>query len=218
MRVDLLGPLRVWGRDGREVAVTGARLRGLMVLLALSAGRPVSTERIAGTLWTGEPPRSNTVQSLMSRLRSALGDREAIEARPDGYVLRAADVDVQRFETLTDEARRCLEPQGDSARGSSAGVWLSPEPQADSESEPAGGARDFRGAAALLREALDLWRGEPDLIATVDDAASTRLVLLRDDARVDLAEAEVALGNAAAVLPALREIAAARPHRQRVHA
>ena len=42
MQVPILGPLQVQAA-GRELPVAGARLRRLLVRLAVDAGRPVST-------------------------------------------------------------------------------------------------------------------------------------------------------------------------------
>ena len=48
--VTLLGELRV-RRDGAPVEVPGSRLRGLLALLALNAGRPVDPAGLVGALW-----------------------------------------------------------------------------------------------------------------------------------------------------------------------
>src|SRR5690606_3656974 len=73
MRVHSLGPLEV-PADGERVPVGGARLRTLLPRLALDAGRTVTTETLAETLWPEGPPGdpANALQSLVSRLRRAL--------------------------------------------------------------------------------------------------------------------------------------------------
>ncbi|MFD0821815.1 winged helix-turn-helix domain-containing protein [Micromonospora zhanjiangensis] len=73
MRVGILGPLEV--RDGdRVVEVGGARLRALLIRLALDPGRSVGVDALAEALWGDAPPADtpNAVQSLVSRLRRAV--------------------------------------------------------------------------------------------------------------------------------------------------
>ncbi|MEV6345992.1 BTAD domain-containing putative transcriptional regulator [Actinoplanes sp. NPDC051851] len=105
MNIALLGPLEVLGDDGRPVPVAGARLRALLVLLALDAGRVVSTERLIDGVWDDEPPAGapNALQSLISRLRRALPELR-VDAVPAGYrlVLDPDRVDAHRFARLAD--------------------------------------------------------------------------------------------------------------------
>src|SRR5919197_333577 len=126
----MLGPLEVRAGGG-AVEVPGARLRTLLILLALGGGRMVSTERLVDGLWGEEPPAgvANALQSLVSRLRKAL-PQARIEAQPAGYrlVVEPDDVDVVRFERLVADGRAAL-------------------------------AGDPNTAARILREALALWRG-----------------------------------------------------------
>jgi predicted ATPase/DNA-binding SARP family transcriptional activator len=69
--------------------------------------------------------------------------------------------------------------------------------------ETARGAQPAR-AAASAREALDLWRGEPE-------ADAGRLAQLRRDALEARLRAELELGRAAELVPELRELVAAEP-------
>ena len=50
MRVGILGPLIVEGDDG-PVDIGGARLRALLIRLAIDVGRTVDSERLADALW-----------------------------------------------------------------------------------------------------------------------------------------------------------------------
>ncbi|GGM41763.1 BTAD domain-containing putative transcriptional regulator [Dactylosporangium sucinum] len=163
MRVGLLGPLTVEA-GGRSVEVGGARLRTLLVRLAVEAGRPVPVDQLADALWPGEPPAdpANAVQSLVSRLRKSLGDPVALVSGPGAYRLDADELDTVRFERLTAEGRRALR------------------------------AGDHAAAVHLLREALALWRG-PALAdvagAPFAEALAARWEELRLAATEDLAEA-----------------------------
>ena len=89
MRVGLLGGLEVLDEDGREVVVTGAKLRSLLALLALNAGRVVPTEQIIDALWGEHPPAAvrNGLQGLASKLRRALGSADLVAMRGGGYAL-----------------------------------------------------------------------------------------------------------------------------------
>lgn len=99
----MLGPLELRDRDGEIVPVAGARLRALLVLLALDANRVVSTERLIDGVWADEPPAAatNALQALVSRLRRTTAEL-VIEAMPNGYrlVVDADRVDVHRFVRL----------------------------------------------------------------------------------------------------------------------
>ncbi|MBN6056117.1 hypothetical protein JYK22_29590, partial [Nonomuraea sp. RK-328] len=107
MRIGILGPLQVAG-----VAVRGARVRALLVRLALDPGRVVTADRLIGDLWPDEAPEHPVaaLQSLVSRAR-----REApgiVASHPAGYALDvpAGEVDAWEFERLVQagEARAAL--------------------------------------------------------------------------------------------------------------
>ncbi len=73
MDFGLLGPLRV--REGtRQVFVSAPRQRVLLAALLLSAGRVVSVDTLAETLWEGGPPAGarGALHSAVQRLRRAL--------------------------------------------------------------------------------------------------------------------------------------------------
>src|SRR5215213_4740739 len=128
----ILGPLEaVEGRS--PVRLGGPRQRALLAILLLNANRVVSIDRLADDLYGGEPPATavTQVQRQVSDLRKLLGP--VIETRPPGYLVRAGGdtLDLCRFERLAEEAGAALTH----------------------------GAYDR--AAALLREALALWRGPP---------------------------------------------------------
>jgi DNA-binding SARP family transcriptional activator len=117
LHVELLGPLRV-SVDGRPVELPTGRLRTLLAVLAMSAGRTVPTDRLATAVWGadgGGDPRASVRTNVM-RLRRALGAAaDLVEARPGGYLLAAEpDQDALRFGRLLDEARarRTRRPNG----------------------------------------------------------------------------------------------------------
>ncbi|MEO6414006.1 MAG: BTAD domain-containing putative transcriptional regulator, partial [Pedococcus sp.] len=165
--------------DGAESAL-GLRDRVVLETLAVRHGQPVSADILAEALWGEDPPSSWTkvVQGCVVRLRKALG-ADTIETSSQGYRL-------QVHRDHLDHLR--FEHLLDRARELLAG-----EPDR---------------AAYLLREALDLWRGEP-LAELVDWApgrvAAERLVELRHDAEDLLVEAQLLGGHhREAIAPALR--------------
>ncbi|MEU1762202.1 BTAD domain-containing putative transcriptional regulator [Micromonospora sp. NPDC005652] len=191
VRVGILGPLEV--RDGdRLVDVAGARLRALLIRLALDPGRPVSVPALAEALWGDEPPTdtANAVQTLVSRLRRAVPGLGVLSG-PAGYRLDLDpdDVDAGRFERLTRQGRAALR-DGDPAT-----------------------------ARTTLGDALALWRGAA--LAEVADvryaaAAVARLAELRLTAQEDRIEAELRTGRPELIVAELEELTAAHPLRERL--
>ena len=112
MVIGVLGPVEVHSSGG-VVAVAGARLRTLLTLLALDAGRVVAAGRLIDGVWGDEPPAGagNALQSLVSRLRRTAPEL-TVEAVPQGYrlVIDPDLVDAHRFVRLAatrpDEALR----------------------------------------------------------------------------------------------------------------
>lgn len=106
--IGVLGPLVVRGSAGGAVEVPGARLRGLLVALALRPGQVVAKGALVDWIWGERPPADavNALQRLVSRLRKLLPDG-LVEGRPDGYrlVVDPEAVDAVRFERLLGAAR-----------------------------------------------------------------------------------------------------------------
>ncbi|MEU6770343.1 BTAD domain-containing putative transcriptional regulator [Streptomyces sp. NPDC046759] len=192
MQIGMLGPFEVRRGDGGLVDVPGARLRGLLIALALRPGRAVPKATLVDWIWGEHPPAdaTNALQRLVSRLRKALPDG-VIEGRTDGYRLAVEPdaVDAVRFERLLGAGRARAE--GASRR------------------------------AGLLREALELWRGAAmqDVglqDSTAFDSAVARLEGLRLTATEERFDAEVTLGRGAEVVTELTDLVAAHPVRERL--
>ena len=110
--IRLLGPIAA-ERDGEPVSLGGPRQRAVLARLALVAGQVVTVDRLVDDVWAGDPPATavNTLQSYVSLLRRALGDRRP--AAPGGAGLRArpstaSELDAARFEDRVTEARAAL--------------------------------------------------------------------------------------------------------------
>lgn len=140
MRYGVLGRLTIVRGDD-AVTIGSYRQRSLLALLLINANRVVSTERIISELWSDDVDsgRQGALWVHMSNLRSALepsrgrrGESSVILTRSPGYVLKAADEDVdsRQFQHLLAEGRALIE-------------------------------RDPAAASLLIGEALALWRGAP---------------------------------------------------------
>ncbi|MGZ4560584.1 MAG: AfsR/SARP family transcriptional regulator, partial [Mycobacteriaceae bacterium] len=86
----------------------GARLRALLIALALEPGRVVSKATLIDWIWGERPPAdaANALQRLASRLRKALPGG-VVEGQTGGYRLTVEPdaVDAVRFERLVGQAR-----------------------------------------------------------------------------------------------------------------
>ncbi|GAA4588108.1 putative ATPase/DNA-binding SARP family transcriptional activator [Actinoplanes octamycinicus] len=187
LRVELFGTLRV-RRDEAGLAVPGARLRGLLVRLALAGGRPVPAGTLVDALWPRDRPAdpANALQSLVSRLRRVLGDADAVTQDEGGYRLAVTgdDVDVTRFERLAAAGRQRLR-DGDTAAAAElldqAGALVRGPVAAEVGAvAEAVAVRLGRAVAAALADAAetDLRRGRPE-------AAEARLSRLHEDHPLD---------------------------------
>ncbi|WP_435581514.1 BTAD domain-containing putative transcriptional regulator [Amycolatopsis thermoflava] len=187
MQVGMLGPFEVRTDDGGFADVPGARLRGLLIALALQPGRVVPKAALIDWIWGEQPPSDavNALQRLVSRLRKAL-PAGSVEGQTDGYRLRIEPdaVDAVKFERLVGKARE----DGDPHR--------------------------LREALALWRGSAMQDVGLTDSGAF--DAAVTRLEGLRLTALEDRFDAEISLGNGAGLVTELTDLVAAHPVRERL--
>lgn len=191
LRVTLLGPLRV-SRGTAVVPVPGARLRGLLVRLALAGGRAVEPGVLAGAIWAAELPAvpGHALQTLVSRLRRAVD----VVLVAGGYrlVVDADDVDALRFERLAATGRDRLR------------------------------AGEAEAAQAALTEAVALWGdrpgAEPPVVAAVAPAVAIRLAQVSVEAVADLADAELSLGRADVAADRLARLLAEQPAHERAAA
>ncbi|MGW2695843.1 AfsR/SARP family transcriptional regulator [Streptomyces sp. NPDC001296] len=184
VRYRILGTTQALRTDGTPVPVGGARLRALLTVLALRAGRPVPVALLVDEVWDGDPPADATgaLQALVGRLRRTLGPT-AVESADGSYRLAAApdDVDLHRFERLTGEGLRAL-ADGDPGK-----------------------------AAVVLDDALALWHG-PALADLPDRAVEvSRWETRRLDARRARLAAALALGDGEQYLPELTALCDLHP-------
>ena len=195
-----LGPLEAW-IDGKLVELRGAKQRALLSILLVHTNEVVSTERLVDSLWPESAPEGTrkALQVHISNLRRALqggrspGGSEAVETVPPGYRLQANPdtFDVLRFEGMLSEGRAALQ------------------------------ARRPGDAAAVLRQALELWRGPAYADVAYESFAQTernRLEELRLAATEELIDADLALGSHTTLVSELEALVVEHPLRERLTA
>jgi DNA-binding SARP family transcriptional activator len=190
----ILGPLQVLD-GGRELPLRSPKERDLLAVLLLHAGTVVSRDRLVEELW-GESPPPTAAKALnvhVSQLRKTLArnGHDPVATRPPGYALEVDPecVDAARFERLAAEARERA------ATG------------------------DVESARALLREALELWRGRALDGIELESAARNeagRLEELRLAAQMDRIDCDLALGRHDQVIGELEALVAEQPLRERL--
>ncbi|MBM7440186.1 BTAD domain-containing putative transcriptional regulator [Streptomyces sp. HB132] len=192
MRFGVLGPLVVWDGEGREAGVPEAKVRALLADLLANDEGPVSADRLIHDLW-GDMPPGKPRAALQAKVSQLrrVIGRDRVVRRPPGYLLRLDGADE------VDAVRfRALV----------------------TEARP---VRDPRARAALLTEALDLWRGHAyadfaDLgfvRGAVQRLAEQRLSVLEEQA-----EARLEARDHALLTGELADLVARHPLRERLRA
>jgi DNA-binding SARP family transcriptional activator len=178
MEFRVLGPLEV-RRDGRALALGGAKQRGLLATLLTQPNKSFAVERLAELLWADDAPATadHAIEVYVSQLRRTLepggAPYQILVRSHSGYSLQIdpAALDAVQFQRLVEGAKR-----------------LSPEP-----------------ALIELDKALDLWRGpafadfagEPFAIGEAGRLAELRLHAIeeRNEARLALGQHEALVGE-----------------------
>lgn len=183
--------------DGDPVNLGGPRQRAVIARLVLARGATVPTDALVDAVWGDETP-VNALASLhpfVSNLRRTLqpgvlarSPDGVLVSTPGGYALRLADDDVDAWRFERLVREAVAVTDVDAAR-----------------------------AAALLEEALGLWRG-PALVEYRDlpwaQAEAVRLTQLQGVARERLLAARLHGGDAALLVPELEAAVAEEPLRE----
>ena len=186
----VLGPFEVM-RDGRPVALGTPKARQLLATLVLEAGRSVTIDTVIDELWGDQPPSdaAGSIQTYVSRLRTALGDRSLLETRGTSYrlAIERDRCDAARFEDL-----------------------------ARLGAEQLAAAQDAQ-AAQTLRDALALWRGSAleDVGGPRAQAEAVRLEELRLGTIEHRIEAELVSRSPAELAAELEVLTGRHPLRER---
>jgi DNA-binding SARP family transcriptional activator len=188
----ILGPVAV-EHGGRLCGVSPARHRAVLVALLLRANRAVNVDALVDLVWADHPPKwaESAIRQDVSKLRKLLPE-PVLHTTSSGYLLQVAADSL-------DLARfqRLVE--------------YARQVRDQSPAE----------AAAVLGEALALWRG-PALAdlgdAPIRYAEAPHLEELRLAAVEDLVDAELRLGHHAELVAELRGLVARHPLRERMAA
>ncbi|KAA2261604.1 tetratricopeptide repeat protein [Solihabitans fulvus] len=190
----ILGPVEAIA-DGAVVRIDRPQRRAVLAYLLLNANRPVPADRLADALWGPATPASaraqvhQAVSEIRRRLR-VVGAEHRLATQSAGYCLAVdgTELDVSVFGERVARARAAF------------------------------GAGDPDSAHGLVREALDLWRGQPlaDVRAAYVDAARIRLEEQRLGAFEQLGDAGLALGLHDELVDELAPLVAANPLRERL--
>ncbi|WP_326719293.1 AAA family ATPase [Streptomyces sp. NBC_00243] len=193
MRFGVLGALVVWDDEGETVRVPELKVRALLADLLTHDGKPVAADRLVHDLWGDEPPGKPTgaLQAKVSQLRRVLG-RDRVVRQAPGYRLR-------------------LDPAADEVDAGRFHALVT-------EARP---VRDPHTRAALLTEALDLWRG-PAYADFADEefvrGAVRRLAEQRLSVLEEQAEARIEAGDHVLLAGELADLVAGHPLRERLRA
>jgi YVTN family beta-propeller protein len=183
----ILGPLEVIDED-RSLELGGSKQRSVLAMLALRAGRVVSTDTLIDGLWGDAPPAtaSKSLQVYVSRLRKALGE-DVIVTRTPGYLLdvRPESIDVAHVEALLEQAHGEAPPEASSTLSTALALWRGPT--------------------------LEDLAHEP--FAQVEIG---RLEELRLGAVEDRIDADLDLGKHASLVPELETLSRRHPYRERL--
>jgi len=190
MEFRTLGPIELWSAGQRQ-DLGPARAQCILAILLLSPRTIVPVESLIDRLWDTQPPPkardslSVYIARLRASLRQAVGDCVQLVSRARGYALEVdpETIDVHQF--------RRLRRQADALAASG----------------------DHDHAAALLREADGLWRGQALAGITGDWVARIR-ESLEEERRAAIVErvgCELELGRHADLVGELRQLLAQYP-------
>jgi tetratricopeptide (TPR) repeat protein/DNA-binding SARP family transcriptional activator len=190
----LLGPVEVWAA-GRCLEMGPPQQRAVLAALAIDAGRPVFPGTLIDRIWSERAPVGAlpALYAHINRIRRVLAAEATGEEpvrltrRSGGYVLEVAPEKVDLH-----RFRRLAQ---------AAREWR----QSDDE------------RARLLREALDLWRGEP--LADLPGEWPVRIRHSWEEERLDAAvawaQAELRMGRPDEVIGPVRDLVASHPLKER---
>jgi tetratricopeptide (TPR) repeat protein/DNA-binding SARP family transcriptional activator len=190
----LLGPVEVWAAGGC-LEMGPPQQRAVLAALAVDAGRPVFRGTLIDRIWSGRAPQgaASALYAHINRIRRLLAAEAAgkepvrLARRSGGYVLEVDPEDV------------------DLHRFRHLALAARDRQRPDGE------------RARLLREALDLWRGEP--LADLPGEWPARMRDSWDEERLDVAvawaQAKLRMGRPDEVIGPVRELVAGQPLKER---
>jgi DNA-binding SARP family transcriptional activator len=198
MRLELLGPARIWGQD-RMLVLGPPKQRAVLGLLASRVNEVVGMTEIVDAVWGSAVPQSavNGVHTYVAGLRRVLEpDREPRESggilasAGGGYTLNVAPetIDIHQFARRYRQAKR-LHEQGETHE-----------------------------AAQLYESALSLWHGDAfaNIPGPFAEMERTRLHELRLTTIEEWAVSMLAVGHGADIVSTLSGLVLREPLRERL--
>ncbi|MFI6084353.1 BTAD domain-containing putative transcriptional regulator [Streptomyces sp. NPDC051217] len=198
MRFGVLGPLEVWATKERLVRVPEVKVRALLADLLAHRGRVVPADRLVEDLWGGSTLPANSLGALQAKVSQL---RRALEKSEPG----SRELIVHKAPGYALEA---------------------PDQSVDADrfrtlAKRARTIEDPRVKAAVLTDALSLWRGpafadfadEPFVRVAVAGLEEERLTAVEEHA-----EARLELGEHSTLIGELTSLVAAHPLRERLRA
>ncbi|MGB3476863.1 MAG: BTAD domain-containing putative transcriptional regulator [Mycobacterium sp.] len=186
MELGVLGPLQA-RHDGASVTIPGAKPRAILTMLGLHGGSVVSADTLIDLIWGDEPPRT-AAKALQTHISSL---RRALGdgfvlTEGMGWILNTTEVDAPRYKLATKTGRE------------------------------AAAAGDTSQAVVRFEEALNLWRGTPELPDSRRGVSEkTRWIEGHAALVEDRADALLATGRAAEIIGELEAAVADGPLRER---
>lgn len=189
MNYEILGQMRISGRPGVS-APRARKIETLLAVLLAKSNQVVTTEHLIGEIWGENPPAraSAALYVYVSQLRKLLrgtgddADDNPVVTSPRGYSLHVGidELDADRFTRLYEEGRALHRD------------------------------RSYPQAAAILREAANLWRG-PAFGGFTDSPDVQAYAALLEERRLEclelLMETELLIGRHREVVGQLSALA-----------
>lgn len=203
MKLQILGPLSIES-DGKSCIPSAQKPRQVIALMLVNANHIVPVYDFIRELWDESPPATaiTTLQTYIMQLRGSISQalgmdrdqvaRQILITAPVGYMfcVPPGDLDAYSYNQRATAGQRAL------------------------------GEGDYREAARLLAEALDLWHGP--LLADVRQGQLLQIEARRlDESKLrtseQLIDARLHLGYHAQVLEELTFLAAQHPMNENLH-
>lgn len=195
--VSVLGPLEVIV-GGRSVVPGAGKQRQLLALLALRAGRVVTSHALMEELWGERPPRSasTTLQTYVLQLRrrfeaagSGIAGKDILVTTHGGYLIRMVPgrLDAREFERLV------------------------------AVGDDAGERGDHRTASTWYRQALSLWRDDALVDVPCGPLLQVEVLNLEEAYAATLQRrinADLESGRHMSVIPELRALVVRNPRHE----
>ncbi|GAA2465163.1 BTAD domain-containing putative transcriptional regulator [Winogradskya humida] len=206
MDIGVLGQVELRSGTGQPVPVAGARLRTLLIMLALEAGRIIPAARLIDGVWGDDPPGSagGALQALIARLRRTAPGL-AISTAPTGYRLDLDRdrVDAHRFTRLAEQGRAARDA---ALLRSALGLWRGPVEFPETLRADRVRLERLRLDATQERIAIELRSGRTDIVPELESLTATHP--LHEDLAALLMRAHVSAGNAGRALEVFERIRA----------